>query len=457
MRQPKEDRKVIGKRAIENIFDFILSRKRRLGIQAIIHSEYSLLTRFANSTIHQNVQEKNTSVSITVFMGRKRGTAHTNSEKKNDIARILEEAVTIAKYNPPDPQMCGLPPPRTYKDPGTYFPSTAHLSHRKKATLLKSMFERCDPYHCFGAFTTGTTEIAIANTRGLFAYNKGTDAILRLTIKGKNGSAFGQCAHRDANELDYNLLLRDVHTRARKAQNPREPQPGRYTVLLSPEAVSDILVFLGFLGFNALLYSEGQSPLQGKIGKRIFSRALHILDDPSDERGFAFPFDFEGTPKKKLVLVAHGMVKSLVHDRKTARRMKTRSTGHHTGAGSGPFPMNMVLGAGNKTADDLRKNIKRGIEISSLHYVNVVEPHTLTLTGMTRNGTFMIEDGARAYPLRNMRFNQSMLASLNSIEAIASAPRLIEGGNTYGERFPWGYILPSLVIGDFNFTGKTEF
>jgi predicted Zn-dependent protease len=448
---------MIGKKAIENIIDFVCSRKKQLNTQVLIHSEDSLLTRFANSTIHQNLREKNTVIAITAFIGKKEGTATTNTLTKSAIDQALERAITIAKQKPDDPDSAGPSRPRAYRDLKTYVPVTERFSHGQKAEVLKQIFNQSFPYRCFGAFTTGTTEIAIGNSKGLRAYNKGTDAILRLTIKGKNGSAFGQCAHRDIRELHCEQLHADVLARARKAQNPRKAKPGSYTVILTPEAVSNILIFLGFVGFNGLLYSEGRSCLTGKLGKRIFSRKLNLTDDPLDTRGFAFPFDLEGIPKGRLPLVQNGTVKALVHDRKTARKMNQRSTGHYSGPGTGPIPLNMVIQKGDKTTDQLRKGIKRGIEISSLHYVNVVEPLNLTLTGMTRNGTFMIQNGTLAYPVKNLRFNQSILHSLANIVGISSDIRLVEGGNTYGQRFPWGFILPSLVIDDFHFTGETEF
>lgn len=448
---------MIGKKTINALIDFVCSRKKHLATQVFIHAEDSLLTRFASSTIHQNVREMNCSLSITAFMGKKKGMATTNNLERSSVAETLERAIAIAKQKRDDPEHIGPASPRAYREVTTYFPSTARYSPRKKAEVLKQLFDESAPYQCFGAFTTGTAEVAIGNSKGLRAYNKGTDAILRLTIKGKKGSAYGQCAHRDIRKLDFQKLQRNVLLRSQKAQDPRTAKPGSYTVILTPEAVSDILIFLGFMGFNALLYSEGRSCLTGKLGKTIFSKRLNLVDDPYDERGFAFPFDFEGVPKRRLQLVDKGIVKALVHDRKTARKVKQRSTGHHAGSENGPFPFNMVIRKGDEPIEELRKGIKRGIEISCLHYVNVVEPRSLTLTGMTRNGTFMIENGSIAYPLRNMRFNQSILTSLKKIAAVASVLHLVDGGNTYGQRFPWGFILPALVIEDFHFTGETEF
>ncbi len=448
---------MIGKKAIDDVMDFACSAKKGASVEVRIHAEDSLLTRFTHSTIHQNVREENSIVSITAFIGKRKATATTNSISKSDIDRTVKRAIALAKHTPSDDETIGPSPRRRYHAMDLFVPDTAHFSHREKATVLKGLFERGVPFECFGGFTTGTAVIALGNSKGLRAYSKGTDAVLRLTIKGTNGSASGQCGDRDIRNLDIESLHASVLSRARMAQNPRKVKPGSYTVLLTPEAVFELLIFLGFIGFNALRYSEGRSCLTGKLGKRIFSKKLTIIDDPLDGRGFAFPFDSEGTPKARLTLIEDGKVKALVHDRKTARRMKQRSTGHYTGSESGPAPLNMVIQEGTRTTDEIRGKMKRGIEISSLHYVNVVEPKSLTLTGMTRNGTFMIEDGAIAYPLKNMRFNQSILSSLKHIADISCPAHLVEGGNNYGQRFPWGFILPSLLIREFRFTGETEF
>lgn len=448
---------MIGKKAIEELMDYVCSHKNGAATEVCVHAEDSLLTRFSHSTIHQNVQERNCTVSITAFVGKRKATAATNTLKREDVSKTLKQAITLAKHTPSDPDTVIPSPQQRYHAMNNYVPSTAGFSHHRKAILLKRLFERSEPYECFGAFSTGTAVIALGNSRGLRAYNKGTDAVLRLTVKSTEGSAFGQCGHRDIRALDFDRFHADVLARTRMAQKPRKAKPGTYTVLLTPEAVFEILTFLGFIGFNALRYSEGRSCLMGKLGKRIFSKKLTIVDDPLDERGFAFPFDLEGTPKKKLTLVEQGKVTSLVHDKKTAHRMKQRSTGHYTGPDSGPAPLNMVLKEGNRSLEQLRREIKKGIEVSALHYVNVVEPKSLTLTGMTRNGTFMIEDGAIAYPLKNLRFNQSILLLLKHIADISSTVRLVEGGNNYGQRFPWGFILPFVIVEDFNFTGETEF
>ncbi|TET17667.1 MAG: TldD/PmbA family protein [Candidatus Cloacimonadota bacterium] len=448
---------MIGMETTRNLFNYIFSKTTATETQVSLHSEHSYLTRFANSIVHQNVMEKNTRLIIKSIVGKRIGEAATNSIKRSNVLRTLEQSIDIAKHKKEDPDYHGLPKPRIYRKATTYFRATQYLSHRKKVNIIHSITEASKPFTCFGAFTTGISEIAIGNSNGLFAYNTGTDAIMRLTMKGDNGSSSGQLSHRDICRMDFNALQNDVFRKTKLSQNPRTDKPGKYTVLLTPEAVSDILIFLGYLGFNSLLYSEGRSCLKGKIGRKIFHRKFTLVDNPFDKRGFSFPFDFEGVPKKKLTLVDNGVVKTLVYDRTTAYKMGKRSTGHCIETGMGPIPYHLVIKKGTETVASMIAGIKSGIAINTFHYVNVVEPRRLVLTGMTRNGTYLIENGHIAYALKNLRFNQSILEAFNNILSISTEMRFVEGGNTYGARFPWGSVLPYITIAGFNFSGTTEF
>jgi len=448
---------MIGEATIKKIFDYILCKSKASETQIIFHGEHSFLTRFANSVVHQNVMEKNRRLSIKTVMGKKIGEATTSSLKKTDLMRLLEKSMGIAKCGKDNPDYCGLPTNREQRDIETYFRATHFFSQIKKVNIIKDIIKTGRPFQCFGTFTTGSTEIAIGNSKGLFAYNKGTDAEFRLTIRGKNGSASGQCANRNIEKMDFVRLKNEVHKKTKMAQNPKNIKPGRYTVLLTPEAVRELIGFLGFLGFNSLLHSERRSCLSGKLGKKIFNKRFSLFDAPLDRRGFAFPFDFEGVPKKKLLLVDKGIVRNLVYDRHTASKEGKRSTGHFINPATGPIPLHLVIKRGKKSYKKMVKKITSGIEITTFHYVNVVEPRSLLLTGMTRNGTFMIKNGEIAYPLKNLRFNQSVLDAFKNIISISREARLVGGGNFYGPRFPLGSILPFITIEDFNFTVMTGF
>ncbi len=446
-----------GESAIKSIFDYVLSKSRADETQITFHSEHSYLTRFANSAIHQNVMEKNNQLSIKTIIGKKIAEATTNSLKKPDILNVLEKSIRIACHEKDNPDFFGLPSEKKYRKIRTYFKSTHLFPQKKKIQIIKDIIKSSPPFQCFGAFTLGSNEIAIANSKGLFAYNRGTDATLRLTMRGENGSSSGECSSREINKLNFVTLKNDVYRRTKMAQNPRDINPGRYTVLLSPEAVSDIIGFLGFFGFNSLLYSEKRSCLTGKLRKKLFSEKFTLYDNPFDESGFAFPFDFEGMPKKKVLLVDRGVVSNLVYDRITARKAAKSSTGHFVSYETGPFPFHLVVKRGTTDIKEMIREITTGIAITTFHYVNVVDPNSLVLTGMTRNGTFMVKNGEIAYPLKNLRFNQSVLEALKNIASISCQARLVSTGGSYGSRFPLGSLLPYIAINDFNFTGVTEF
>ena len=448
---------MIDKPAIQSIFDYIFSKSKAHETQVTFHCELSYLTRFANSIIHQNVMEKNNILSIITTIGKKTGEATTNSLKKSDILNTLNKSIKIAECEKDNPDYCGLPPKTRHKNIHTYFRSTHYFSHKNRACIVRDIIQSSKPFKCFGTFTTGVTEIAIGNSKNLFSYNRGTDCTLRLTMRGKNGSSSGQCSNRDIKKLDFFRLRNDVHKKTRMAQNPQNIKTGKYSVVLTPEAASDILGFLGFFGFNSLLHSEGRSCLTGTVGKKMFSKKFTLLDDSFNERGFAFPFDFEGMPKKKLTLVEKGIVKNIVYDRMTAHKAGKRSTGHFVRYDTGPIPLHLVVKQGQSSFEEMICNTETGILITSFHYVNIVEPKSLTLTGMTRNGTFMIKHGKIAYPVKNLRFNQSILEALKNIIAISRETRLVESGNSYSARFPVGSILPFIAIKDFSFNGITKF
>ncbi len=236
------------------------------------------------------------------------------------------------------------------------------------------------------------------------------------------------------------------------SQNPVSIKPGRYRVILEEEAVAQLISFLAFIGFGALAFQEQRSFMYGKIGQEIVAKTITIWDDALDNRTIGFPFDFEGVPKQKIVLVEKGTAKNVVYDSHTAQRENKESTGHALPAPNpyGPIPTNLFLSGGNSSVEEMISSTKKGVLVTRFHYTNVEDPIKTVLTGMTRDGTFLVENGKIVTGVKNLRITQSILEALNNVELISEKTRLVDTG--FG-----ACNVPALKIKDFRFTGVTEF
>ena len=303
---------------------------------------------------------------------------------------------------------------------------------------------------------TAALETVIANSNGLFAYNRSTSAIINTTIIGNSGSGRAEMGARDVTRINYNKLAESAVKKAKLAQNPIKIEVGNYDVVLEELAVTELLLFLSYLGFNGLRYQEGRSPFSGKLGQKMMGENITIWDDGLDTSGCPFPFDFEGVPKQKLLLVENGVVKSVVYDHTTAKKENRESTGHSSGSSLyGPIPLHLFMKGSNASVEDLIGSTKKGILVTRFWYTNIIDPMSLTITGMTRDGTFLIEDGKVTKPVMNLRFTQSILEALSKVKAF-STPILVASGENYGAPFLFGSKVPALKIEDWNFTGISE-
>jgi predicted Zn-dependent protease len=207
------------------------------------------------------------------------------------------------------------------------------------------------------------------------------------------------------------------------------------------------------------MFHEGRSFLSDKLGSKIVDKRITLIDDPFAKNGFAFPFDFEGVPKRKLVLLSNGVAKNVVYDSLTAFKNKKRSTGHALGGPNpfGPVPLNVVMKPGTKSIDDMIRETKRGILVTRFHYTNVIDPRKLTFTGMTRDGTFLIEEGKISKGLKNLRFTENVIEVLNRVDGLSKNSILVASDPGYGSRFATGTVVPAIKVRDFTFTSSTEF
>ena len=448
---------------VKKLVSSVLRDSRADQVEVTVFNSSQALTRFANNYIHQNVQETNASVSIRSVFGKKVGYAQTNSLETGKIREALKWSETIAKLQRDNPDLAGLPrcDPRGYKKAVTYKTTTAGYTDRKRADavqLIVAVAAR-KKLKAFGSVSNGSAEIAIGSSTGTFAYDTFADVFCNIVMSTDNSSGYVQSGSRDVSTLDFEDLAKTAADKALLSINPAECAPGEYTTIFEPLAMADLLSYFAFYAFNGKLYEEGRSYLAGKLKTKVVSSSVTLTDDPFNAAGFAIPFDFEGMPKKKMVLIDKGIAKSVVYDSQTAGKAHKVSTGHALSAPNpfGPVPVNLVLEGGRSAVDDLVRKTKKGILVTRLHYTNVIDPYKLTITGMTRDGTFLIENGIITKGLKNLRFTENLFKAFKNIDGMSKRTYCVPDEPGYGGRFARGSIVPYVRIKDFTFTSATEF
>ena len=302
-----------------------------------------------------------------------------------------------------------------------------------------------------GTVENGVEAYTIANNLGLYAEHRETFAMHSVTVRHRDGSGWAEQPACRVSEIDFKRLNETARAKAAASRAPREIKPGKYTVILEPNAAVGLLSYLAVYGFGGQLYNEGRSFTAGKLGRKVLSPLLSMEDNSLDGGAPGLPFDFEGQPRTRVTLVENGVLKAVVHDRKTAKKARTASTGHALPQPNnvGPIPLNVSVKPGQGTLADLIKGTERGILVTQFHYTNLLKAQTVEMTGMTRNGTFMVENGKIAYPIMNMRFTQNMVEAFGNIEAVSAETGLVA---------EWGRMrCPAMRLAGFNFSSSTKF
>jgi len=421
--------------------------------EALVTSEDSALTRFANSEIHQNVAETNTAINLRVVVGKRVGVASSGRTDAEGLRRLAENAATIARVVEELDDWGGLPGPTEISDvPGAYSRATAEASPEFRAEAVRAAIGAADDagVTAYGSFSTGTESIAVANSAGAQASGtRTTSQFITVSMGPGGGSGYAEAAAVDASTIDAAALGREASGKARATADAVSIEPGDYPVVLEEYAVVDLLDMLGYIGFSALAVQEERSFFEA--GKRIGSDLVTIFDDGDDPAGLPLWFDYEGVAKRRVELVQRGICREVVYDSQTAARDGVASTGHGLPAPNpwGPFPVNMFMEPGDATRDDLIGGLDRGLLVTRFHYTNPVHPKLAIVTGMTRDGTFLVEDGKIVGPVKNLRYTQSYLAALAGTVAIARERKTLKG-------FLGGVVVPAVRIDGWTFTGGTE-
>jgi len=423
-------------------------------VELLFLGKESILTRYANSTIHQNVKESNSEIRVRVVIGKKIGFSQTNDLSKEGIKKAVLDAEKIAKVTKEDPDFVKLPEPEKGKEIKTFFEENLNVRPEDMAEKVVNVIRRAERKNLIasGAFSFDIDEYAVVNSRGIEKYQPYTSFFFTTVIMGENSSGYADRFSMKFSEIDEESLADEAIERTLMAKNPKDIEPGKYEVILTEYAVEDVISFLSYLGFGAKQFHQGTSFLSGKIGEKIMGENITIWDDGLNPEGAPIPFDFEGVPKKRVMLIENGVARGIVYDSYHAFKYHTKSTGHALPQPSsfGPLPLNIFMKEGTSSLSDMIKNVKKGILISRFHYTNPLDPKRVIITGMTRDGTFMIENGKISYPVKNMRFTQNMIEMLNGVVEI-SKNRKKQKGMIHVS------VVPCIRVKEFNFTGKTEF
>jgi len=444
---------MLGRDEAERVLAQALAASRAEQTEALILAHDSSLTRFAENAIHQNVSERDAVLRLRAVEGQRSGVATGNDLSAEGIAALAERALAIARLQPPDPDFPGLPGPQQYARVHGYHESTAGCSPERRARLAGAVCRRSAGMglSAAGALETSVREMAVANSHGLLGYHAYTMAEFTTVVMTGSSSGFGFALSGDVEELEVEQAGGRAIDKAIRGKNPRPLAEGSYTVVLEPEATADILGNMAYTSFGATAVEEGCSYLCGRFGSEVLSSEVTICDDGLDGAGLPMPFDYEGVARQRVTIIERGIAKGVVHDTYSAAKAATKSTGHALPAPNprGPYPMHLVMEPGKRSPEELIAGVRRGLLVTRFHYTRIVHPLSVTVTGMTRDGTFRIENGEVAGPVRNLRFTQSYVEALRQPVVVGSDSRLCR---EYGR-----YRASALRIPEFRFTGVTEF
>jgi predicted Zn-dependent protease len=431
----------------------ILARSTADATEVIVTANRRALTRFTHEFIHQNVDIDEVSVRVRAVVDARTGVAETNRTDDEAISAAVERALQIASFAPHDPDAPALAGPASARTPdGAFVDATAHAGADLRANVAARVFAQAQSHGCWssGYVTTATNGVTIATTAGAGLSFDGTDAAINVKMTAGDSTGFAERYSSDAQVLDGDALGERAARKAQTSANPVAVDPGEWTVILEPPAFGELLQFLSG-HFSAQSEHEGSSFLAGRLGETVMGENVTIRDDYDHPLHADMPFDWEGTPKTRLPLIEHGVARNVVTDRRWSQHLGIANTGHGLPApnGTGPYPLNLVVDAGTAPLDELIASTKRGLLITRLWYTRIVDQRKVILTGMTRDGTFLIENGTVGRGVHNLRFNQSLIDALGA--CVLGDTQARTGGYSYA------CIAPPVKFERFTFASTTDY
>src|SRR5277367_2351169 len=440
-------------------------------VEVLFSGGNSALTRFANNIIHQNVAEENYVVSVRTAFGGRTARSTTNKLDDESLRRVVQSSERLAKVQHPDPDLLPIPEPRgagapaREPSPSRHFGETAAVTPQERAETVKKIVTIADQHKLTtaGIVSTSETVEGIFNSRGLADWHTQTSSEISITMLAPDSSGWQKANSPNVANLDGVALAEIAAGKAIESATPREIPSGKYTVILEPAAVLDIVGFM-FFDFGGLSILDQRSFLNNRVETKLFGENINIWDDMAHPLQSGVPFDGEGVRRQRVQLVENGVIKRLVYARATAEKMRCSEykdkvgpigpTGHGFPLPNemGEAPMNIVFGTSSspRSLDQMIASTDRGVLVTRLWYIREVDPYEKILTGMTRDGTFYVENGKIRHGVRNFRFNQSLIQMLSNVEAMG-VPVRASGEESFD------MVVPAMKVNDFNFTEVTKF
>ena len=437
--------------ALEALLERVLSASKADETEVLGAASDSSLTRYMHNSAHESVNERNCQLSVRAVVGKRIGVAGTNRLDDAAIADVVRRAYESAQLNAEDPDFPGLPGPQgTLVEPEHAFDeTTAHASPEMRASAVNDVVKvmRGHNLYAAGYVSTQSDTIAIANTKGVRRSHRSTDSAINIKAIGSDSSGYAEGYARRFDDLEPARLAETAARKAVAGKNPRALEPGPYTVILEPAAFREFLGYLSWIGFGAQPYEQGSSFMSGKLGQPIIGTNVTIRDDYLHPQSCGVPFDFEGVPRTKVGLIEAGVARDVVYDSYYAAKLKHANTGHALPApnSDGPMPLNIVVAPGTTAVEQMIKDVQHGVLVTRTWYIRLVDQKQTIITGMTRDGLFLIERGRVTKGLKNMRFNESIIGALGRCELAATLVR------------SESHVLPAAKIEGFRFSSGTEF
>ena len=426
---------------------------------ASVHVESSGFARFAASAVHQPTLIRDETVTLRVVRDGRVGCATTNRTDEAGLAEAARHATEAADSSPVDPAFAGLQEPAPVPAVEGYDEDTAALSPEDQAEAAAEAIAGAPDLGLYGYYTSGATDIAVASTAGQAVSQAMTDVSILALAASDDSSGYAEATSWRASDLDPAAVAREAAEKAARTRGARQVEPQTFRAVLEPYAISELLFYFAFTSLNALALLEGRSYLSGRLGEKLFDERFSLRDDGLDPRNYPKAFDMEGVPKQPVLLVEEGVARDVVWDRRTAKQAGNGrvSTGHALAPPAqafGPIPFNLSMAGGDAASvEELVERVGDGIYVTRLHYLGVVDPREGIITGMTRDGTFLIEGGKVTTPVVNLRFTTSFPALVAGLLGLTEEITLVNCSDFYDERYPFGTLVPAVATDAFTVVG----